>query len=233
MLFCRGWFPRLNCDVSLWIKAIINTIDANITIQSSGIGVGIFALYLIGATSMLLGAFGLTITLIFFAFYIFNRYPAKLSLIPAGCNAIGYILGYLILLCTYEGSGPAAIILSMFFIAELICSILRVMFLLPPNKDLSNNTYCYQANLSGFPPYFIAANIFRLQIILVLICCFEMYAPDNYTVPVFSFIITLWYLSKIKNWQNTNKTIRELNQDLMSDIKNNINDIKEQINKGK
>ena len=62
---------------------------------------------------------------------------------------------------------------------------------------------------------------------------FELYAPNAYTIPLFTLVFTAWYLSKIKNWQTANKTIREINRDLMTEIKNNINTIKDQINKEK
>ncbi len=212
---------------------VINGIDGILGLQTTAIGLGIFILSLISGTPNLLGGMGLSLAAIICAFLIFNWYPAKLSLTKGGAHALGFIVGWLMLNTTYEGSGPAVITFALFFIVETFTALLKKMTLRPEYANLSANTNCYEANLSGFPPYSIAANIFRLQIILLMMGCFELYAPDVYTIPLFTLVVTIWYLSKLKNWQNSNKTIRELNQDLMAEIKTNLNNVKNQINKDK
>lgn len=209
----------------------INGIDGVLGLQTTGVGLGIFALSLLSGLPTLLGGLGLSFAAIFCAFLIFNWYPAKLSLTTGGAHAVGFIAGWLILCGTYEGSGPAVIVFALFFVVEILTALLKKMTLRPEYANLSANTNCYEANLSGFPPSSISANIFRLQLILLLMGCFELYAPNTYTIPLFTFVVTIWYLSKIKNWQTTNKTIREMNQDLMTEIKTNLNNVKNQINK--
>lgn len=210
-----------------------NNIDTLTCIQTLGINIGIFVLALIGGTPVLFGSFALSLAAICLAFLAFNRYPAQLSFIPAGCNALGFITGCQMIWSSIEGSSIAILIFSMFFLVELLSAIIRKMLDWQNSFALNTYTGCYQANLSGFPPYTIAGHILRLQIVLLLMGCFAIYAPIGVAVPVFSFIITVWYISKIKNWQIGNKTIRELNNDLMNNIKNNISNIKEQINKDK
>jgi len=210
-----------------------NNIDTLTCIQTLSINIGIFALALIGGTPILLGSFALSSAAICLAFLAFNRYPAQLSFIPAGCNALGFITCCQMIWSSIEGSSIAILVFSMFFWVELLSAITRKTLDWQNNFALNTYTGCYQANLSGFPPYTIAGHILRLQIVLLLMGCFAIYTPVGVAVPVFSFITTIWYISKIKNWQNGNKTIRELNNDLMNNIKNNLNNIKEQINKDK
>ena len=230
---CSGLILSLILFLFSVFYPYINKIDGISGIQSAGIGMGIFTLSLIGGVPALLGAFGLSLAAVVGAFLIFNWYPAKLSLTSAGSSALGVLLGWLMLIGTYEGSGPAIIIFALFFIVEILAALLKFITLRPEYRNLAANTYCYQANLSGFPPYSIAANVFRLQLILLIMGSFELYAPNAYTIPLFTLVVTAWYLSKIKNWQTANKTIREVNRDLMTEIKNNINTIKDQINKEK
>lgn len=211
----------------------INGIDGILGLQTTGIGLGIFALSLLGGVPSLLGGFSLSFAAVFCAFMFFNWYPAKLSLTTGGAHAVGFIIGWLMLNTAYEGSGPAVIIFALFFVVEILTALLKKMTLRPEYANLAANTNCYEANLSGFPPSSIAANIFRLQLILLMMGCFELYAPNAYTIPLFTLVVTIWYLSKLKNWQNSNKTIRELNQDLMAEIKTNLNNVKNQINKDK
>lgn len=227
LLLCLGLF------FFTFFYPYISGIDGILGLQTASIGLGIFALSLLGGVPTLLGGFGLSLGAIFCAFLIFNWYPAKLSLTKGGAHAIGFIIGWLMLCGTYEGSGPAVIIFAMFFVVEILSALLKKMTLRPEYANLTANTNCYEANLSGFPPSSISANIFRLLLILLMMGCFELYAPNAYTIPLFTMVVTIWYLSKIKNWQTSGKTIRELNQDLMIEIKNNLNNVKNQINKEK
>lgn len=209
----------------------LNGLDGILANQSGIISLGIFALSILGGTPLLLGYFGLSLAAILAAFLIFNWYPAKLSLIPAGSNALGFLLAWLLLRCTYEGAGPCIIIFIMFYVVEMIVATAKWMTLREAFRDFIANTTYYQANLSGYPPSMVANNVLRLQIVLLILGCFELYAPNAYSIPAFSFIITGWYLSRLKNWRTPEKTIRELNQDLMSDIKSNLSDFKDKINK--
>ncbi len=216
-----------------YFYSITNNIDTLTCIQTLSINLGIYILALCGGVPLLLGAYGLSFSAVCLSFLIFNRYPAKLSFTNSGCNALGFITGCLMIYTIIEGSSIAMLIFSMFFWIELLNASFRKILDWRNNFALNTYTNCYQANLSGFPPYTIAGHILRLQIILLLLGCFAIYTPENITIPIFSLIITSWYISKIKNWQTTNKTIRELNNDLMNNIKSNINTLKKQINKDK
>jgi len=216
-----------------YFYSITNNIDTLTCIQTLSINMGIYILALCGGVPLLLGAYGLSFAAVCLSFLVFNRYPAKLSFTNAGCNALGFMTGCLVLYSIIEGSSIAIFIFTIFFWIELFSSFFKKILDWQNNFALNTYTNCYQANLSGFPPYTIAGHILRLQIILLLLGCFAIYTPENITIPIFSIIITSWYISKIKNWQTGNKTIRELNNDLMNNIKNNINIIKEQINKDK
>lgn len=209
----------------------LNGLDGILGIQSIGISLGLFALSLIGGAPQLLGIYALCLATITLAFLIFNWYPAKLSLVPAGSNALGFLLGWLMLRGTIEGSGPSILVFMMFFVVEMLIAGAKKLTLRNQFRVLITNTTYYQANVSGFPPFLVANNILRLQIVLLILGCFELYSPNIYSIPVFSFLITIWYLSKLKNWQHPSKTIRELNQDLMTDIKSNLTEIKDKFNK--
>ena len=210
---------------------IINDIDTLTTIETSSIALGIFFLSFVGGSPLLIGAYGLSLGMICMAFLAFNRYPSQLNFIPAGCQALGFVVGTLMIQLVVEGSSLAVLIFSLFFWVELISSVGKKLVNWKQNLPINTYINCYQANLSGYPPYIIAGHVLRLQIVLVIMGCFVVYAPEGLSIPLFSLIVTVWYISKVKNWQTANKTIRELNQDLMNDIKNNINIIKERINK--
>ena len=212
---------------------ITNNIDTLTTLQTLLINLGIFFLSLIGGAPILLGAFSLSISAICLSFLVFNRYPAQLSFITAGCQALGFISGTLMIHTTIEGSGVGILIFSLFFWVEFFSACFRKLLDWKNHFNLNTYTSCYQANLSGFPPYTIAGHILRLQIVLLALGIFAIYSPEGLSLPIFSIVITIWYISKIKNWQTSNKTIRELNNDLMNSIKDNINELKEQMNKDK
>lgn len=229
------WLNQIIIILCLFIFSslyqFLNGLDGILASQSGVISLGVFALAILGGVPLLLGYLGLSLAAILAAFLIFNWYPARLSLVPAGSNALGFLLAWLLLRCTYEGAGPCVIIFIMFYIVELIIATAKWITLREAFRDFVANTTYYQANLSGYPPSMVANNVLRLQIVLLILGCFELYAPNAYSIPAFSFIITIWYLSRLKNWRTPEKTIRELNQDLMSDIKSNLYDFKDKINK--
>lgn len=209
----------------------LNGIDGIFSVQTAGIAVGVFVLSLLNGVPQLLGSYGLSLFAVFLAFLIFNWYPAKLKLNSAECTSIGFLLCWLLIRTSYEGSGPCAVIFCLFFICEMLVAFGKKMTLRAEFSNLTANTSYYQVNLSGFPPSAVANNIIRLQIVLLVLGCFELYAPNSYSIPIFSLIITFWYLSRLKNWQTPNKSIKQLNQDFVGDIKKGIDNIKDQVGK--
>lgn len=209
----------------------LNGLDGVISINTIAVSAGIFVLSLTGLAPVLLGTFGLVLAMIILAFLPFNWYPARLHFSPSDCTALGFLVGGLAFQTTTEECGPCIVIFCMFLIVEVFFAVIKRLTLRAQYQDITANTFYYQANLSGFSPTNINNNLIRLCIVLVVLGAFEAYAPNSYSLPILCFIITLWYLNKIKNWQTPDKTLREINQDVVNNLKSNFISIKDNISK--
>lgn len=208
---------------------ILNGVDAVAGVNALSVSLGVFILSLSGGAPILLGAQGLFLAVIMLAFLIFNWYPARIRLSSSVASAIGFILGGICLRASYEGIGSCILILNMFFITETVFALLKKLTLRSQYQELLINTAYCQANLSGFAPESVINNVVRLNIVMIIFAWFAMYAPNFYSIPVLSFIICTWYLSKLKNWQTANRSLKEINRDFVNNLKNNFSTIKDSI----
>lgn len=210
---------------------ILNGIDGVLPLQTLAITIGIFILCWLDATPLLYGMIAIALFGMTGAYSIFNWYPSRLALDKGSCQALGFILGWLLLATSAEGSSASALILIMYYPIELITGLIKKITLRDQHSDIISNTTYYQANISGLSPNNICVFLLKLQLVFIILSGFQIYAPNSFSLPLLSFIIGVWFLSKLKNWQTPNKTFKELNRDFMEDIKNNIEDIKSNIGK--
>lgn len=68
----------------------------------------------------------------------------------------------------------------------------------------------------------------RLPVLLVL-GSFQVYAPNNYSLPLAAALVALWFMSKLNNWQEPQQSLKDINREVIRDIKDNVEDIKKII----
>lgn len=227
------WLDRI-CLILIWVAfswsyKYLNGIDGLVSIQSFSIAFGIFILSVLGAVPNLIGNFSIILLGVFSSLVLFNWYPAKLLLKTGACVSLGFLLGWMLLLCGKECTPACGLIFAMYLIVEVLFATAKKLTLKPQYKDIVSNTVYYQANISGLSPVVVCEAIAKIMAVLVIFGCFQIYSPNNYSLPLASFILTAWFLSRIKNWQDPDKTLMELNRDVINDIKDNIDDIKKII----
>ena len=61
--------------------------------------------------------------------------------------------------------------------------------------------------------------------------CFQAYLPNAYSLPIVSIILAAWFLERLKNWNEPKQNLKEINQEFMDDLRQNINEIKNKINR--
>lgn len=227
------WLDRI-CLILIWITfswiyKYLNGIDGLVSIQSFAIALGIFILSVLGGVPHLIGNFAIVLLGAFSALLIFSWYPAKLLLKTGACISLGFLLGWMLLLSGKEVSPACGLIFSMYLIVEVLFAVLKKFSLKPQYKDILTNTVYYQANISGLSPAMVSESLVKILAVLVIFGCFQIYSPNNYSLPLASFVLTIWFLSRIKNWQDPDQSLREINKDVINDIKENIDDIKQII----
>ena len=200
-----------------------NAIDGIAATMTLPLIVGSFFLALLGAAPLFYAWFSAALLLIIAAFLQRNWYPAQISWTPAACQAIGFILAYFSLQIAAEGSGPCLIIFALVFFAEVCIAFLKKITFFQEYRNFLANTFYYQINISGLSPSEICRNLLRLELFLVIFGCFELYAPNAYSLPILSFIITLWFLNRLLHWQTPDQSLAEINREVMNDIKKAFN----------
>ncbi len=209
----------------------LNGLDGLVSLQLGISAGGITILAFLGAAPFLLGIFGIILTAAAAALQIFNAYPARLSLNTAGCRALGFLLGWLIIRSSAEGAGSCSLCFAMFFIYEIAFAAVKKISLKPENQNLLMNTAYYQANLTGLSPADITRAVARLMFILLILGCFQTYAPNAYSLPLLCLLVAVWFDNRLRHWQQGTPTLAEINKDMLGDLKDNLNDLKNNLRK--
>lgn len=211
----------------------LNGIDGVLSIQNLTIGLGIFFISLLGGAPRLIGNYAIVLVAITAAFMVFNWYPARVILKSGACNSWGFLIAWLLLQSSQEGSGSCCIIFCLFFVVEVIWAITLKLSWRPQYKNIVANTNYYQANVAGLAPNYICNAILKLAAILIIFGTFQIYAPNSLSLPTLCLIISIWFISKIKNWQEERQSFKEINHSFIQDVKENVDDIKKHLKKDK
>ena len=78
----------------------------------------------------------------------------------------------------------------------------------------------------------IAFGIFRalsLCIVLILFACFQVFAPNSYSLPLLCTIIVLWNVYRLYYWQNQPKNLSEINREFVDEFKTGLNNVKKNL----
>lgn len=204
----------------------LNGVDGIASIQNITITGGISLLFFIGAIPFLTASMAILLLGISTALLIYNWYPAHLKLNNSDCSAFGFIMTWLLLKISQEGCGSCAIILIMFPLYEILWAVLQKIFPDKRSKEFIENTNYYYAVMTGLPPVAVDSSVIKIQILMMIMSCFQLYAPNAVSVPIFALLIMGWFANKLKNWSEADKSIREINRDVLEDIKDSFKDFR-------
>lgn len=203
----------------------LNTTDGIIGIQSLSLFIGICLLSLIGAAPNFMGIISLCGIGIFAAWQLFNGYPARLRLSKAQSWSIGFILGWLTLKTATEGAGSCLLCFNMFFIYQIIVCVIRFFTLKPSCAKPAFNSDFYRVGLSGLNPAEISTAVSKLMILLIIFGGFSAFSPNAYSVPLFSLMTCIWFFYRLQHWRESIPTLKEINTNIIKDIKTNVSGI--------
>lgn len=196
-------------------------------------GLGIFILSLIGAVPFALGLTNACLFAVSLAFLLYNWYPPALSLKDSEVDLLGFLIGGQLAWCVAEGSAAPAVILIMLFICELLFALAQKLTFLPAFADIKQDTAYAKAVSSGLSQATVASHFLRINLLLVLFGCFQVYAPNQISIPLVCAAITAWQLYRLIHWSTLTSGIRETNQAVAAELKKNFAEIKKHLNKDK
>lgn len=180
---------------------------------------GISGLSLIGAAPEFLGIISFCGFSIFSAWQIFDTYPSKLKISNEAWTSIGFILGWLSMKVSTEGAGSCILCFNMFFCYQVAICIIRFFTLKKNYQNLPYNSDFYLVSLSGLSPKEIVNAIGKLQLLLVVLGGFAAFAPNVYSLPLFSLITCIWFFHRLQNWKESIPSLKEINATIVNDIK--------------
>lgn len=229
------WADRL-VTIILWsvfscFFSILNGIDGILPIYGSGYLITLAILSLSDAAPVFLGLAALSLLSVNGSFLIFNWAPAKISLTDNSSKVFGFLLGSLMIFGCSENLAPCFAIILTIFALELLQAVAKKLSMRSRYEKLSINTIYYQAHISGLPQEQVCYAVFKIQILFIILSCFQAYLPNNYSLPIASLFLAAWFLNKLKHWDEEKQTLKEINQEFVNDLRQNINEIKNNINR--
>ncbi len=186
---------------------------------------------------------GITICLGFIMFYFFSLAPFILGSFCAGLLGIllisylhsqtqpisavaapflGFILGWIGLLSFKEYLLPSFVIFTTFYLLELLICGGRYITMLPQYRDFKSNSVSLQSLNSGLQSHTLLRIIWNTNILLLVFGLFQVNSASLFSVPSFAAIITCWQLYRLVEWQQETKTIKETNQEIVTNIKKSV-----------
>ena len=211
----------------------LNGLDGLLATQTAFPLIGIIILSFIGALPVLIGGMSGILLSGTLSFAIYNWYPSQLRLSNTDSQALGFMISSFYIICAEEGCATPILIFSLYYILDISLALFKKLLLKAQYQDIQQNTIACQTNISGLSPSLICENISKLNGLLLIFGCFQAYAPNNYSLLTLGAVLSLWFLHHLLNWQTPKQSLSEINKEVISDIKKNLQSIKSPENKDK
>lgn len=225
----RLLFVLLICLFSFGYK-YINKVPAVFAMQSAAIGTGLIVFMFFNMLPMFIGLIGLAIAV---SFSVYAFYGDSLKASDALVGAVGFFLSYIIIISGQEISINSVILFASFFFVEIFIALIKKATSLEKYKDISANMYHVQAKESNVPEDLMKSILIKIMIASVFMGGFQIFSNNSYSIPVFSVIAIIWFLFSLKNWQEKNVSFKEVNKNIIKEVKSNIQDVKDVMKKDK
>ena len=76
-------------------------------------------------------------------------------------------------------------------------------------------------------------SIVKIGIINVIFSCFQLYAPNPFSIPVFALAVNLWLLNILYHASENNLSFSRTNENFFEELKNEFNVVKETLKRRK
>lgn len=207
---------------------VINSVPHTFIIPSIVILIGLSVMTLIDAAPVYF-AFCSAIFIGALAAYLHpNFYEVHIDFDTPTCAAVAYLICNLLLMNLGEFCFSSCFILTSVFWAELLVALWRRYGVVHAGHLFEHTNYYWLA--SNYSAQTTTISIAKICIILLFLAWFQLFSPNAYSLPFISMIIALWLNNSIGD-SSGSKTLRELNKEFVENIKQNIEEAKNIINK--
>lgn len=216
------------CTVVVWFLfsigiKVVAALYPFLQMQGITISGGIVLLYIFGVAPFMMGVVGATLLAAMMVAYMnYTNQTMGLTVSPI----VGYLIGWFGLVSYNEMLMPCFIILTMVCLVEMSVSLLKKLTFMKKYRDFTNNSFLMQIYESGLAPFAMIKALWLLSGVLVVFCVFQANGVNSYSIPVFVFVVVLWQFFKLIGWKNEDKSWKETNKEVISQIKTVVNEIR-------
>jgi len=227
MIICAAWFA-FAC-----IYRYADSGDAMLSVQSATVAGGIAVLGFINAIPAFLGGIGLIFAAASAALMSFTWHPSRMHISAQTASCFGFLLFAPCIWAAAENAGGCVVIYALYLLVDFIwAAALRLTFI-EKYAVIADNTAYRAAVAEGMQPAAAAAFSFRAQILLLFLGTFQALAERQESLLLISVLITTWFLYKFRNISEGNANLRDINRQVIEDLQDRVNDIKQLIGKDK
>ena len=234
-----AYFPRLANQLLIaviWTIFCLTLKNAN---SSSGIVnlhiicsmIGITILFFLNAVPFALGFEAVCVTGAALAFLLFNWPPAILKLTDNGAVILAFFSGGILVYAGLESSFASVLILVMLPLCEIVFAIFAKLTFNRQAPSLKTCTACSLAINSGLEPGIVAKHVFRINLLMILFACFQVYAPNQFSVPLICAVVVCWQMYRLAHWNSLSSGLADINRTVIAELKQNYSNIKETLTK--
>ncbi len=216
------------CAVSFGVLNYIPTAAAAQTACTAG---AVFLLYILGAAPFILGIEGLCLAAAVLPLLFYRLPDGKPLLNTAGAELLGFILSGILALEVAEGGASALLIFLLYPLFEFVFAAGQKLTFLPRYQNLPTDTALAKAVAQGLNLELANQYVVRINILLILFGCFQVYAPNWYSMLIICALATAWQMLRLTNLNVRPLSFGETNRQIMSELKKNATDLKNNLNR--
>lgn len=208
----------------------INAVVHTTVIPSIAMMIGLSILGVLGAAPVYLAICAALLIGILSSYLITNANEVKIGLSRADCSVIAFLISNLFILDGGEISFPSCVVFTVIFWTELLRAAWKRVFITKSGL-LEENSHYYKA-ANNVPLPILSKNIAKVCGVCLFLGWFQLFSINQYSLIIVSFLIIFWLNGSVDNIYSTGKqSIHDINKEFFNNIKQSINEAKDNINK--
>ncbi len=189
---------------------------------------GLILFAIIGAMPLYIAVCAAVLIGISAAYLNINYYDVKIDLDDGACVALSYLICNLLLLNLGEFCFPSCIIITLIFWEEMTAAVYNRLLITHLGMMSENTNYFFAAQ--KYPLQVLTAAIFKVGVILLFLSWFQLFSVNPYSLIIVGFLIVLWLNGALGQHENTPSKLVDINRKFVSDVKQNLQEVKEIFN---
>lgn len=231
------WADRLITAAAVFVLTMsaqwLNNLPGIFAIQSLTITIGLCVIAIVGGISHVLGFSGACLTGIWLGYLHLNWFPERIKINNGACASAAFILSGLLLDGALEMAGPSMLILVMYPLTEIIWSLGRRYVFSVRQRDWQDNTAYMSIADKGFTAETVGTAVAKIGSVNIVLACFQLFSANGFSIPLFAIAVDLWLLGMLYNSDEENPSLKEINRDFVSNVKEGLKNIRQSVGSGK